>query len=332
MEKYTGTSDRLLDSIVASRRAMLVGGSALAGLALVGMSKKPSKVEAATYTDFDILNFALNLEYLESNFYSLAAYGQLPASVNSQYTLTGSGTQGTVVTKNSKSYASCKVPFAMPAVAAYALEIAGQENLHVITIKAAIASLSGTSVAQPQIDLYNSFNFLGTKLGMTGFDPFASDANFLLGSYVFEDVGVTAYSGGAPFISNKTVLADAAAIHAVEAYHAGMIRQTLFSQDVNNGNTTYEGLTQKISALRASLDGTAGTAGVDDYGIQIQSDALPAGTQSGIAITDDNPVSGLEFSRTFAQVLSIVYATPVTTVPSGVKNGFFPAGMNGTIS
>ncbi len=88
-----------LDEIISSRRAMMtLGGAALAGIFLTGTSK----AQAATITDNDVLNFALNLEYLEAQFYNLAAFGvtidklptPIPVAVNS-------GTAGSVTLKPS---------------------------------------------------------------------------------------------------------------------------------------------------------------------------------------------------------------------------------------
>ncbi len=70
-----------VDNILASRRALLaVGGAALAGLAYAPKASAQSAI-----SDFDILNFALNLEYLEANFYYLAAFGTNISTTNPLY-------------------------------------------------------------------------------------------------------------------------------------------------------------------------------------------------------------------------------------------------------
>ena len=71
----TSETQQLDEIIVNSRRKMLaLGGAALAGLAFAGVKAAQAQSTPA-YTDSDILNFALNLEYLESQFYTLATAG-----------------------------------------------------------------------------------------------------------------------------------------------------------------------------------------------------------------------------------------------------------------
>lgn len=320
---------QVLDGILASRRSMLaMGGATLAGLALATMVPK-AEAQSATLTDNDILNFALNLEYLEANFYTLAAAG---TTIDSSGIGIGAGTTTTgssVVTVKPAGKAACKVPFTIPTVQAYALEVAVQERTHVTTLRTALGS---AAVAQPNLDLYNSFITLGNAIGVANFDPFANDLAFLLGSYIFEDVGVSAYHGAAGSITNKaTVLAAAAGIHAVEAYHAGLIRTTIFALDqaatALGPAGTLQTLTQKISTTRATLDGTASST-PDDIGIKNVTVPLQnSGTYPATTIVDaDANYQG--WARTPSQVLRVVYATAGTGVSSG---GFYPNGLNGTV-
>ncbi len=316
-----------LDNIISSRRAMMLGGGALAALALAGTAK----AQAATVSDTDVLNFALNLEYLEAEFYSLAASGQTLAQMNIG---TGAGTTATgnavITTKGNNAYTSCKVPFTMPNVQAYALEVAAEERNHVTFLRTALA---GDAVQEPNIDLVNSFSALGGLIHVPGFDPFANDLTFLLGAYIFEDVGVSAYHGGAGLISDSTKLSAAAKIHAVEAYHAGLIRTTLFGIDQAQTDLgpagTLLSLTRAISTVRAQLDGTSsGTP--DDVGVTsgalVALNGTSASYSSSTIVNADTNAIG--WARTPAQVLNIVYAKAGTGVSSG---GFFPAGLNGNV-
>ncbi len=331
------TETKELDSIISSRRALLaVGGAALAGLAFAPKANAQTAV-----TDNDILNFALNLEYLEAQFYTLAVYGvtidklqkPIPTGVNG-------GTGGTVTLKP----AFTMVPFLLPLIQAYATETAIEEGKHVTFLQGA---LGRNAVSMPNIDLYNSFNTLARLAGIPSpFDPFANDANFLIGAYIFEDVGVTAYHGAAPLIQDKKgILPAAIGIHAVEAYHAGLVRTSINALDAGSGVLT--GYTVKISNLRSMTANPlpAPTTAVpkpvqvvDDFGIMTVNVGLntaPTGTPPVTAtpypattiVDADITASSIAPGRSTTQVLAIV------TAGNGATNtgGFFPNGLNGTI-
>ena len=274
-------------------------------------------VPVTTVTDADILNFALNLEYLEAEYYTYAVSNTSIA--NQGINVSGAGVQGTTIVKPNAT-----VPFATNTVRDLARELAIDERQHVVDLQTALTSRGFAPVAFPTIDLLNSFNLAGSLAGLgPTFDPFASEFNFLLGAYVFEDVGVTAYHGATQLISDRTILDGAVGIMGTEAYHAGAIRTLLFYADelsgVPSGTLGLAGTTTAaISTVRSNLSGAN-----DDYGVSAGALALgPTGTASVPLINN----LAMTFARTFRQVLNIVYLSAGTN-----GGGFFPNGLNGTI-
>jgi Ferritin-like domain len=165
-------------------------------------------VKAGAITDADILNFALNLEYLEAEFYTVATTGKTIAE--SGLGVDGVGNAGPTVggqivdLKNSSN--RTELTGKLKAVVE---EITYDEQQHVTLLRTALGS---AAIAKPKINL----DALGT-----GFEGFL---HFIALARAFEDVGVSAYGGAAPLITSKDYLATAARIALTEAYHAGSLR------------------------------------------------------------------------------------------------------------
>lgn len=294
-------------SIAAGGLALLAGCSNEDNSVPTAAAPTPTPATASQQQDIDVLNFALNLEYAEAQFYVRAVYG----TGLSDAALTGVGTQGTVT-------GGRQVAFADPVVAQYAREIAADEAAHVNFLR---SQLGAAAVAQPAINIdggaTGAFTAAARAAGIVSptafFDPYASDDAFLLGAFIFEDVGVTAYKGASPLITNKVYLEAAAGILAAEAYHAGLVRTSLYVRGVATPSDRTNA--DAISNARDSLDGTSD----DDQGIS--GDA----TTSNIVPTD--PDSSIVYSRTTGQVLNIVYLNNKAVI----GGGFFPNGINGNI-
>ena len=281
-------------------------GVAVAAVAPAAISLlSPSTAKAAIPTsDLDILNFALNLEYLEGEFYANAYFGR-------GFDELGIATNGTGTAGLTKVRANPKVNFTNPFIQNYAAEIANDEIAHVRYLRSVLGS---AAVARPNINLTDSFNQLAAAAGLgSTFDPFASQENFLLGSFIFEDVGVTAYSGGAVLIQDPDLIPPLAGILSAEAYHASIVRTTLFGLNFEDPSQFLGQAVNAISDVRDSLDGELDL----DQGI-----TDPDGA-ANIVPTNE---FGICFARSARQVLNIVYGGVNAT--SGT---FFPGGMNGTI-
>jgi ferritin-like protein len=245
-------------------------------------------------TDADIFNFALNLESLETEYYlrgttgrgmDEADAGPNPGAVNGGHI----------------------VPWQNGDLRQFMEEVAGNELAHVRFYRRV---LGRAAVSRPVIDIAGGFAAAAKAAGLgDNFDPFASEMNFFLGGMLMEDVGVTAYRGAAPLIVNKDFLSSAAGILAVEAYHMGMARSTLYRMGTDARNAA-----NAISDARDLLDGPDDL----DQGIVMNG-------RANIVPSDSD---GRAFARTPQQVLRIVYLTDRSGVSGG---GIFPSGMNGKL-
>jgi hypothetical protein len=200
-----------------------------------------------------------------------------------------------------------EVRFASKSIRQFATEIARDEYDHVRFLRAALGS---AAVSRPTININTSFTAAATAAGLIKpgetFNVYANEDHFLLGAFIFEDVGVTAYKGAAPLISNKTYLGAAAGILAVEAYHAATIRTVLYDRG-------FAWDADAICRARDSLNG------------YIHNDQGPTvADHANIVPTDSN---GLVFGRTPGQVLNVVYLTP----KAANSGGFYPNGVNGQL-
>jgi len=204
-----------------------------------------------------------------------------------------------------------------------------------------LSALGSSAVAQPAINLGTSFPTLAAAAKIpngSSFSPYASDDDFLVGAYVFEDVGVTAYHGAASLLTVPGNLTVAAGILAVEAYHAGLIRTTMnYIDPQGTGIASYTNL---ISALRASLSQAAllGAApdpydtNPDDFGLApFQVSLGGGGNVTATRLTDADQTNVIAFARNTTQVLNIVTGGGAVSngkVVSPAVGVFFPAGLN----
>jgi rubrerythrin len=279
--------------VFTRRNTFQFGLGALLG-SLVGTMQARTVFAQGAPSDEDIFSFALNLEYMEAEFYRRA--------------LTGEGIDakdaGSDAGKVTGGHAA---KFKSKAIKEFVEEVANNELAHVRFYR---KTLGEKAPSRPTIDFDAGFAAAAKAAGLgEKFDVFENDMTVLLGGMLFEDVGVTAYAGAAPLIKKKEFLEAAAGILAVEAYHMGMARSQLYEM----GEAAWKAASG-ISDARDKLDGPEDK----DQGIRLN------GKANFVPSTAD----AIAFRRTPQEVLRIVYLTDKDGVTSG---GFYPEGMNGAI-
>ncbi|MDQ6759644.1 MAG: ferritin-like domain-containing protein [Acidobacteriota bacterium] len=268
--------EALSRSSPTNRRGLLKKVAA-AGAAL-GAARLPLNAQGPSASD--VVQFALNLEYLEAEFYSVATSGQTLQQRG--VPITGSGNSGPTTT----SFGQVNFGNNLVLTSGSARDVSDDEIAHVMTLRGALTANGITPIAKPAIDL-DALASMGASL--------ANQQTFLVLARAFEDIGVSAYSGGANLLSGSPYLMTAARILAVEGQHTGNIRLEI----------------ARLGIPTFPLDGA---------------DVIPP--PSGSNFYSTNKANGLCAFRTPGQVLYLAYGLKAN-VTSG---GFFPNGVNGVLN
>ena len=231
--------------------------------------------------EVDILNFALNLEYLEAEFYTYATTGKSITSF-------GVGTKGTSNGENpangGTTKGGAKVSFSKEESILHdiATQIGADERAHVVLLRGALGS---SAVAMPNIDL--------SALGF----GFGNQNDFLRAARILEDIGVTAYAGAAGMLKTPEIITAAAGLLGAEAEHAAAIRTHI----------------ARLKIATAAMDG---------------SDLLPPPSGEARQLLSIKVSDGLVATRTAGEVLYLAFGGKA----GAQQGGFFPNGLNGTIT
>jgi hypothetical protein len=137
--------------------------------------------------DEDIFTFALNLEYMEAEFYLRSQW--------QGYQRCRAGTEAGRVTGGHEA------KFERKEIREFE-ELTENELAHVRFYR---KTLGRSAVSRPAIDFDAGFKAAAQAAGLPpDFEPFADDMSVLLGGMLFEDVGFTAYAGAAPMTSKAS--------------------------------------------------------------------------------------------------------------------------------
>ncbi|KAI3975266.1 hypothetical protein MKX01_033506 [Papaver californicum] len=249
-----------------------------------------------TYVHF--LQFALNLEHLEADYFLFGALG----------------------------YGLDQVA---PELAIGGPPLKGPRKANLDELANLIKSTVG-GFPRPLLDLSAS-NFATIMDNAFGhhleppFDSYANSINYMLSSYVIPYVGLTGYVCMNPFLNGYKIKRLLAGLLGVESGQDAVIRMYLYQRSqelVQPYNYTVAVFTERISRLRNNL----GMCGIKDEGVTVP---MNLGADNR---TTSNVLSAMHdsksYGRTLAEILRIVYGTGNEHVPGG----FLPNRGDGKIA
>ncbi|CAL1412954.1 unnamed protein product [Linum trigynum] len=264
-------------------------------------------------SDVDLLEFPLNLEYLEAEFFLFGALGHGLDVYAPNLTAGGPPPIGgrkanlDVITRDIIE------------------QFAWQEVGHVKAIKTSVKGFP-----RPQLDLSAATfakvinDAFGRPLSPP-FDPYANGINYLIACYLIPYVGLTGYVGANPKLQGPGSRQLLAGLLAVESGQDAVIRGLLYERamvTVRPYGITVAEFTNRISVLRNKL----GSAGIKDEGLVVPRVLGAEGRVRGNVLAGDE--LSLGYGRTPEEILRIVYGGGNESSPGG----FYPKGARGRIA
>ncbi|KAK7363444.1 hypothetical protein VNO77_05587 [Canavalia gladiata] len=273
-----------------------------------------SQGQAPKFSRNDLLEFSLNLEFLEAELFLNGATGKGLDSVAPSLAQGGPPPVGGKLAKLD--------PLAKDVIYQFALQEVG----HIRAIKSVVRGPFPRPLINISIGVFAEVMdaAFGRPL-LPSFDPYANSINFFLASYVIPYVGLTGYVGLAEQLQDSLAKRLVASLLGVESGQDAVIRTFLYERKgevVVPYNVTVAEFTNRISELRNRL----GNKGTKDEGLVVPQSQGAEGKVSGNILAADN--DSLSFARTPEEILRIVYGNG----NERVAGGYFPNGGNGRIA
>ncbi|KAK9086433.1 hypothetical protein Syun_028827 [Stephania yunnanensis] len=264
--------------------------------------------------DVDPLQFALNLEHLEADYFLHSSTGEGLEKFAPELVMGGPPPIGAMkanlddVTRN--------------IITEFGFEEVGHLRL-------AIKSTVG-GFPRPLLDLspHNFAKIFDAAFGHPlnpPFNPYTSSVKCMLASYVIPYMGILGYVGANPSLNGYKSKRLLAGLLGVEAGQDAVIRSYLYERAeevVHPYNYTVAEFTVRVSELRNKL----AKCGIKDEGIVVPPELGAENRTSTNVLSAD--FNSLSYARTPAEILRVLYSTGSEHIPGG----FFPKGGNGRIA
>ncbi|OIT35793.1 PREDICTED: desiccation-related protein PCC13-62-like isoform X1 [Nicotiana attenuata] len=264
-------------------------------------------------SDVDLLEFPLNLEYMEAEFFLWGSFGHGLDSFAPELADGGPSPIGATIAKLS--------PLIRDVIAQFGFQEVGHVRAMKNTVEGfprPLLNLSKEAFATVMNDAF------GHQLEPL-FNPYANDINYLLASYVIPYIGLTGYVGANPKLHSPTAKRLRAGLLGVESGQDAVLRALLYERgraNVEPYGITVAEFANRISELRNKL----GRHGLKDEGLKVKPTVGAERKIRGNILAGDK--YSLSYDRTPEEILRIVYGSGNEKKPGG----FYPKGAEGRIA